>query len=860
MVNKLFLTGIIIFVLLTSIAYPFIPNTQAAGLTSQQKAISTLNNVVGLDTPKYNISINQESNDLYRDTLSRENIHIKLDAADSNVDTLCSFINGDLQMIYVSANEGSPRMNTLINSDVDTAQNFLVNYQTQNKGLYEQLNTLLTKTDATKNSSITIGNIKLDVTALEKDTTFQWTYIENGIVAPDKCVALRYNNGFLNYFVDNWNLYQVGSTKIKLSEKDAISIAMNKAQNYSVDGSEVGTIGGLKFNVTNAMVIETLLSSAVYAEPNKARSQDPLELYPMYNIWVSLDKFYPGNVYGFNVYIWADTKEVYYIHQRVSTIDPPAELVASATDRISQSYCPTANSSPTLTLNSFLDFPVYILIFIVVISLITPFYLSRQKKNAPTLLRLPKISCLKAGGIVLCLLILSPIISALSASPVAATNVGGASVWGAESIGSINSSLNPPESWRKTNGEVEWQRSTSAYIATLFANNGYISTNNQGVNNYGSNKGPVLDQIQYFESNYPRVAVVDFDHGNGANETDITGASGDEFHYLFEDNWGTREGPVYNSDDSNANQHAIYDSNIYEETVAGKTCFAFINTCNSAHVGDSYYGQYVSTQGLVDNSIHKARGMPFAWSHGIKVTATPNSTPPSGWMSRDGFSYADSGDFCFIGFELGSAALDQTLASSSYHYYYWVYHFFHYALEGDNSIHTALNLASHDTFSGSPNFDASPLSNSTGFEAIWPMFIDGQWNYDDYSVPNCHMRVYGNSYIKLYQPLVNFSAVCNTSGHENDVLYPQFAVGGETHYCGNQRLIGKTYSVSVAPLHNYLFSYFSFNGQNYAPGNIPLTSDGNLVAHYIWYPVYYPLTISSSGSGSTSLSGVQSCL
>jgi hypothetical protein len=854
------LTVIIIITLLASIAYTSIPNAKAAELTSQQKTISTLSNVVGIDTSKYNVSVTQSPGDLYRDTLPRENIRTILDAEGSKLDTLCTFINGSLQKIYVCANEGSPRMNTLSTSDIGMAQNFLTNYQAQSRNpFYGQLNSILAKADATKNSSTTVGNIKLNVTVLEKDTTFQWTYVANGIEAPDKSVALRYTNGFLNYFIDNWNLYKVGSTNVNLSEKDAINIAMTRAKNYSPDSSENGTIGGIKFNVTNALVIETFLAPSVYADANYSRSEDPLELYPMYNVWVSLDKFYSGNVYGFNVYIWADTKEVYYIHQRVSTIDPPAELVASSTESTQSSGNQTAILSTVLNSNNSLSIASIMLpACAAAILIVIPVYLSIKKKTSSSFLRLPKTRCLKVGGILLCLLIFSPVLIAMSASPVAAANVGGASVWGAESVGSINYGLNPPESWRKTNSEVTWQRNTAAYIDGLFDANGYVSTNNQGSHNYGSNKGAVLDQIYYFETNYPRVAVVDFDHGNGKTNTGISGAPSDEFHYMFEDNWGTREGSTYNSNDSNANEHAIFDSDIYTNTVTGKTCFAFINTCNSAHVNDSgiFWNWTVDvTQGLVGGS--RARGMAYAWSHGIKVTATPTSTPPSGWMSRNGYSYADSGSFCFIGFESGSAALDQTIDNSDYHYYYWVYHFFYYALACDYTIHTALDLASQDTFYGSPNFDASPLSNSIGFTAIWPMYRNGQWDYQDYSVPNCHMRVYGNSYIQLYQPLLTLSCVDNN----NNPLYSVFTLDGQAQSPGSVRVVPKNYVVNVNDIPNYAFSYFSYNGQNYGRGaSIPLTTDGQLIAHYNWSPVYYNLAISSSGPGYTTPTGNQQYL
>lgn len=190
---------------------------------------------------------------------------------------------------------------------------------------------MLTNVDANKNTTTTSGNIKLAVIAQDDSSTFRWTYTFNGIGAPDKCVALHYENGFLNYFIDNWDLYKIGSISVNVSEQQAIDIAMAKAKDFTwatvVDNK---TIEGLKYNVTNAMVWTTTFASSLFMD--NPRGQDHLTLYPMRHIWVSFDKFYPGNVYGMNVYVWADTGEIGHFQERFSTVDPPTELVATADD------------------------------------------------------------------------------------------------------------------------------------------------------------------------------------------------------------------------------------------------------------------------------------------------------------------------------------------------------------------------------------------------------------------------------------------------------------------------------------------------------------------------------------------------
>lgn len=64
-------------------------------------------------------------------------------------------------------------MNTPTTNDIIKAQSFLSNYQAQTKNsLYSEMNAILTRTDATKNSSVEVGNLKLNITVFEKDTTF----------------------------------------------------------------------------------------------------------------------------------------------------------------------------------------------------------------------------------------------------------------------------------------------------------------------------------------------------------------------------------------------------------------------------------------------------------------------------------------------------------------------------------------------------------------------------------------------------------------------------------------------------------------------------------------------------------------
>jgi hypothetical protein len=621
-----------------------------------------------------------------------------------------------------------------------------------------------------------------------------------------KCVALRYTNGFLNYYVDNWNLYKIGNTNVNFSEQQAINIAIARAKNYSPDSSENGTIGGIKFNVTNAMNIETVLAPSVYVDANENRSQDLLELYPMYNVWVSLDKFYPGNVYGFNVYVWADTGQVCYIHQRVTDIDPPPELVASAQDTSkstdNQTSIASLITSPQVTFSgAWLMLPASA---VAVLAMILGYRCN--KKKASSFMNLPRTRWLKISGLSLCLLVLSSLfILVLSASLVVAD---------VTVLSSRGASV--------SNDEVNAQRCVASYIAGLFSSNGYAnylySINNQGDNNLGSGKDAILSDIETLEMGYVQYAVVDFDHGVGC-------IWNGEYHYMFEDQRGTFSGPVHHQNPDNPG-YALYDYEIYEKTTTNVAFFAFINTCMSANItGYQLYenGNYYTVLAGGGNVSNQPQGMPYAWTH-RKIGVE---------MSSDGYhsDSKDSGPNCYIGFSWGSASLNQTVAGSSRQYWYWVTQFFAYALSADRTIHTALDMASWDTFAC--DFGESPLFNTEGFTAIWPMFYQDSW-HDAYGV-HSHMCVYGNAGNKLYQPLI--SQVCWDSTNNQAISANPMLIDGVS-YALDVRLAPIDHTVYTPDLEGYHFTHYVYNGVPYysRTQSMKLDTDGTLTAYYDWVP------------------------
>jgi hypothetical protein len=455
-----------------------------------------------------------------------------------------------------------------------------------------------------------------------------------------------------------------------------------------------------------------------------------------------------------------------------------------------------------------------------------------HKKILPKSCGLTKLHS-KIGGVFLCFLIASTVLISVSMPIVnALPHYGRAHIWGSESSDAWNSTYNL--SWRKHPDEVTRQELTASFLRSKFYNNGYSAVNSQGTHGYTSYKNNILSQIDADQSNYARVAVIDFDHGNGL--VGIPGIPSEEFHFMFEDQRGTMSGPIYHSaNPPDHPEYAVFDYNIYPETDMERHFFVFINACNSAYIGDSLDGEHDSSQGMVNG---RARGMPYAWSHGIEVLPYPDSTPDPGCMSGDGYASPDNGDFCYIGFHYGSAALTQCI-NCPYPYWHWLEHFFAYALTNNWSVKQALNEASQQFYQ--ENFGETPLYE--GFTAIWPMFYSdppGEWRPPWYGDPYWHivpgketgpgqMKVYGNSNIKLYQPLLTLSA--------NNGLSPTFTIsnqesGSNNYYIGNHRVISDFYSISVEDIPNYDFSHFTYKGYTYGSNpTLQIASDGELKAY-----------------------------
>lgn len=720
--------------LLTLLSISFIcasitPSVQAATPNYKEKGLNFMSDVMGLDIAKYTVVAEESTVDMRPfGGVLQECVLYNL-ASDKNIlRVFLSFTNGNLNGLYALENSGDPIVTKIVqDTSVASAQAFLVNYQMYTGDLaYQDFSNTLNNVVADKNLTKIIGDKVLQVTTTNDSTSFKWSYTSNGVVASyTKTVSMSFEKGFLSSFFDNWDIYPIGSNVINLSEEEAVAIAVDVAKQHSWSMQlDEDTISPTNFNANTSLSWVSLSYDGSYSA-NVSRSENVFELYPVWRVGLVLNRVY-GELYGLQVDIWADTKEIRSVNEQYSQL---AEEYYSKTNDFVQ---PEVSQSSIRNSTMWILPPVALSMLLAVFTLIFG-------KNAVAL-STRKNRFLKLMGVLFCILLMLvvflPLVQTASAS-----NVG--IIWGSRSSDAVNP---PYQSWRKLNSEISSASNMTSYIATncLKAANGYT-----GYSNYAVDKDVILYQANYMNDNYDYVAIIDWNHGVTGKPGLVDGydVPANEEHFMFEDDsgtiWGTYSQYISNKAYYTDYSHGVYDMDMYEIFPPSKVHFAFINTCMSANV---------TLQG------YTAEGNPIGMSLGL--THRMVDYPRTGTeMSQFGYTYPDSFPQCYIGFKFGSAALNQSIAydgSCTYgpSWSTWVGSFFNYAFNFDNSINDALDLASAYTWNGDcDDFSDSPLRQE--FSALWPFDRNGDGIPDDDDpYDSCTLEVYGNGniHLKNFQP------------------------------------------------------------------------------------------------------------
>jgi hypothetical protein len=346
--------AIILFIGLLSVASLMSASkTYSLGLTSPEKALLFLTDVAQIDVSKYNVTLVNDihlPNDLVG--VIDETLKYSMCSNVSQVDALFTFYNGTLLSCEFNVIRGSPLFSRSVGSNLDYAKAFIQAYQNYSKAAYiSQVQTILNSTSNLMPTTTTSGIMKLDISIQPEInyTTLTCTFVLNGLDSYPNTLGISFRNGIFNSFTDMLNRYQIGSTDFNISKQKAISLAKVAVQNYSY------TVGNGAVSVTDFNIVDNATIASAYLTSSPSRGINVL--YPIWNIYLPLDKVYPGGVTYFQVLLWADTGQVSKINALGSYGEPfpnntNSQILPMIEPSTYPSSTPQATSRPSSTTSS----------------------------------------------------------------------------------------------------------------------------------------------------------------------------------------------------------------------------------------------------------------------------------------------------------------------------------------------------------------------------------------------------------------------------------------------------------------------------------------------------------------------------
>jgi parallel beta-helix repeat protein len=325
------------------------PNPTPFGSVLKQKGLIILNEVVGIDTSKYTVTA-EENNYTDPSGVAMGTVFYTFESGKSRVTAHLDFTYGNLMMIQMLDVNGPLYLTTpqTTANAAELAQAFLSRYQTYTGDpVYGQLLRMLEGVDLSQNISKTSGNAVLEATGGERPW-FKWYYTANGAITPySKFIALGFRNGFLEAFVDKWQLYKIGSTEVNISEQQAKTIALEAAKTHKWSLKlDNDTFSPENFGENNVRWTALIFDGGL--DTDETHSGGSLTLYPVWRVGVALNKWY-GNMYGIEVEIWADTGEVRSVQEAWSMMPPPENAESTNSSSSSSSTYSQALSTPPST-------------------------------------------------------------------------------------------------------------------------------------------------------------------------------------------------------------------------------------------------------------------------------------------------------------------------------------------------------------------------------------------------------------------------------------------------------------------------------------------------------------------------------
>lgn len=262
-------------------------------------ALQFLTNVANINTSSYQtkVRVANEAPGVY----SGKTLKFNLSSAASELDVSALFTYGKLFWCTIYPIKGSPILNQPVSSDVlNTAKITIDRLQAFSARDYiPTFQNMLNSVTALQNSKTTNAGYTQEIAVSGNTLKISWEPFANGLSNQQNKLTLEFQNGNLEFFCNFLDMYQIGSSEVKISEAQAIQIAAERARAFSwVQDNET---------VSNVTVLDKLAIASISLQ-NRGNNT----LYPKWNILLPCDKEYPGGVTAFRATIWADTGEISY--------------------------------------------------------------------------------------------------------------------------------------------------------------------------------------------------------------------------------------------------------------------------------------------------------------------------------------------------------------------------------------------------------------------------------------------------------------------------------------------------------------------------------------------------------------------
>jgi len=268
------------------------------------KVADFLENVTKISVSNYTLALMPSSDMLTWRTdfggVPEETVQYSLKSSYSNLNLNFRFRNNHFSRYDLTMVESSPIFAQIQPNDVlQNAKYTLSRYKAYAGDSYlTNMSNILNTLGVLNETSVTQGNIKLQVHTTMGTVTFTWMHTLDGQDFEAKGVQMVFQNNVLTTLRDDYFLFTVGSTQLSISQEDAVTKAKDyvKTLTYQINGRSVTGFS----TVDPPMKVD-------FAPHNRGNS---VGLYPYWYVEMKLTETYDGGINVVTVGVWGDTGQI----------------------------------------------------------------------------------------------------------------------------------------------------------------------------------------------------------------------------------------------------------------------------------------------------------------------------------------------------------------------------------------------------------------------------------------------------------------------------------------------------------------------------------------------------------------------